>query len=402
MTKRLSCGLLAAVAIMAGGFAMPAMAKEGGLAPHQMVRSLQLVQDRIAAGDHAALPMQNRLLEMTDERLRIAAEDGFEDMRDIGALLAFAMSGGNPATLEAALSLNVFDRETRRIGQAVLHYLKGDVGRARNAFSRIDPDLHDKRIQPFVFLVKAAVQAQDTPVAALDMLDRARLLAPGTLVEEAALRRSIDLAAQSDDLDRFLRASSQYARRFLRSPYAVQFAESFVNGIVHFATSITDDQIEAVVTSMNREQARTVYLRLARSSAIEGHAQLLDFAAGRASGTEDDERDARSDLYANISAVTSQDVTEVMRRLEDLDKEGLTQRDRRLLHAARAVAAEVIAPAGNGRSNPSADATGTEEALDMAEPDSQTDRGDGAAEAFVSSARSKLEEIDALLGRIDR
>ena len=35
-----------------------------------MVRSLQLVQDRIASGDHAALPMQRKLLEMIDKRFR--------------------------------------------------------------------------------------------------------------------------------------------------------------------------------------------------------------------------------------------------------------------------------------------------------------------------------------------
>ena len=38
-----------------------------------MVRSLQLVQDRIASGDDAALPMQRKLLEMIDKRLREAA-----------------------------------------------------------------------------------------------------------------------------------------------------------------------------------------------------------------------------------------------------------------------------------------------------------------------------------------
>ena len=43
-----------------------------------MVRSLQLVQDRIAGGDHAALPMQRKLLEMIDAALRAAEPDDFE------------------------------------------------------------------------------------------------------------------------------------------------------------------------------------------------------------------------------------------------------------------------------------------------------------------------------------
>ncbi|MFN3765804.1 MAG: hypothetical protein ACK4R3_09560 [Aliihoeflea sp.] len=35
-----------------------AAAASSALQPFQMIRSLQLVQDRIANGDHAALPMQ--------------------------------------------------------------------------------------------------------------------------------------------------------------------------------------------------------------------------------------------------------------------------------------------------------------------------------------------------------
>jgi len=62
--KTLLCGLAALVLV---AVATPGRAAET-LQPYQMVRSLQLVQDRIAAGDHAALPMQAKLLEMIDAR----------------------------------------------------------------------------------------------------------------------------------------------------------------------------------------------------------------------------------------------------------------------------------------------------------------------------------------------
>ena len=70
------------------------------------------------------------------------------------------------------------------------------------------------------------------------MLDRARLLAPGTLVEEAALRRSIAVAAKLGDAKRFLRLSEQYVRAYLRSPYASQFADAFVAGVVTLNATI--------------------------------------------------------------------------------------------------------------------------------------------------------------------
>jgi len=68
ITSRLMGLLLLAAGYPSAGFA------QDTLQPYQLVRSLQLVQDRIAAGDHAAMPMQAKLLEMTDARLRQADE----------------------------------------------------------------------------------------------------------------------------------------------------------------------------------------------------------------------------------------------------------------------------------------------------------------------------------------
>lgn len=384
-----------AAALAASMPPMPASADDGGLAPYKMMRSLQLVQDRIANGDHAAVPMQSRLLEMTDERLRAAEADDFEDRRNVDAMLAAAMSGGNPTTLEATLSRHDFDEATRAVGNALVHYLNGDVGRARAGFAGLDHEAYGEQIRPFLLLINAAIISQPSPAAALDMLDRARLLAPGSLVEEAALRRSIALAAELQNLDRFILASAQYSRRFLRSPYAVEYAENMVEGIVRFASAITEQQIADIVQPMNREQARTVYLRLARKSAIEGHQGLLELASAQAAALESDAIDPRSQLYANISDVTSQQVGDVMKRLETLDEDALNQRDRRLLHAARAVAAGVLSPAAGGP----AEAPPVPE---TPEPAVQTDEGDGQADAFLASTRSKLDEIDALLERAQR
>ena len=61
------------------------------LEPYQMVRSLELVQDRIAAGDEAALPMQRKLLEMIDAKLLATPPAGFEDPRNFDALLVYAI-----------------------------------------------------------------------------------------------------------------------------------------------------------------------------------------------------------------------------------------------------------------------------------------------------------------------
>lgn len=387
---------LAVVAVMAG----PARAEalEGNaLQPYQMVRSLQLVQDRIADGDHAALPMQKKLLEMIDTRFRQAGETEFEDRRNFQALMVYAMSGGNPSTIADMLSRLEIDELDRQAGAGILGYLLGDVAQARAAMATIDPTAHNGEVGAFLWLVKGSVTAGENAAAGIRMLDHARLASPGTLVEEAALRRTISLAVSSKDVTKFMSASEQYARRFLRSPYASQFAETFVSGIVTLRHDALDlSSVQQTIAWMTAEQARTVYLRLARRAAIDGDRELLDFASARSHGDGDGTTDAfdpRGELYSSISSVTSETVQDVLSQLNELDSSQLSSRDRALLDAARTVAAEVVAPPANPRvlpAAPSVEPGGLETVSVETELPLETD-------ALVTSARSKLEAIDRLL-----
>ena len=59
--------------------------------------------------------------------------------------------------------------------------------------------------------------------AAVELLDWARLLSPGGLVEEAALRREIALLAGAKDVARVAMLTRQYVTRFAASLYAADF-----------------------------------------------------------------------------------------------------------------------------------------------------------------------------------
>lgn len=391
------CGrTLGALAFLALGTG-PVTAETGtaGLQPYQMVRSLQLVQDRIAGGDHAALPMQRKLLELVDARLRGAGNDEFRERRNFQAMMIYAMSGGNPSTIADLLARMDIDEADRAAGAGVLGYLTGNVAQAREAMAAIEPARYPAELAAFLALVKGSVVAGEDAAAGIAMLDEARLAAPGTLVEEAALRRTIALASGAGDAEKFMSASEQYARRFLRSPYASQFAESFVSGMIALDREKLDlRRIEQTVAWMTREQATTVYLRLARNAAIDGDAELLEFATRHTAGEDDttpEELDPRSELYSSISSVTSDTVDEVLSRLDELDATQLSSRDRALLRAARTVAAEVVAPVGAAAAPPLwLEDYPTEEAAAPNQPASDADE-------LVASTRSKLEAIDKLL-----
>jgi chemotaxis protein MotC len=388
---RLLAATLALAALCASS---PVAASEGPLRPYQMVRSLQLVQDRIAGGDHAALPMQRKLLEMIDQRLRAFEPGDMDDPRNFRAVLIYGMSGGNPVTLEILLSRLELDEDEAAIAKGVLAYLNGRLLEARNIFAALDIEAQQEEVAPFLALVKGSVIAGEDAQAAMLLLDRARLLAPGTLVEEAALRRKLALALDRTDAEAFLSVASAYVRRFLRSPYAAQFAEAFVGGIARFEDGLDMARVDDIVSWMSSEQAATVYLRLARIAAIEGRRDMLEFAASRArehAGRMGHPTDARSALYAGIASVTGEEVADVLQKLQSIDAGELSQRDRALLDAASTVARGVVAPvpAPSRPAHRDAIAPPAAAETDDAAPDD--------ADAFVTEARGTLDAIDDLL-----
>lgn len=391
--------------------APPVAALSSGLQPYQMSRSLQLVQDRIADGDHAAMPMQTRLIEMIDERLRHAGAEDFEDERNFDALLIYGMSGGNPATFEAVISRLDLEDEREQLAQGVKHYVAGNLPAAREAFADLDLDKWSPAVAAFAALVNGSVLVGSEPERAVAFFDQARLLSPGTLIEEAALRRAVTLHAGAGDHERFIQAASQYARRFLRSPYASQYAQALVTGITGMFDHIDRRKIEDTLAWMSREQAQTIYLRLARQAAIDGHDSMLEFASAKArqiSGAEDGGHDVRSLLYSSIASVTSDTVDSVVYQLRQIDRSRLSASDLVLLEAAEAIAAEVVArPPGTGpAAEPLAepqDANATDRTAAAVSaspvPDTMVDPTptDQRTDDIITSARDKLEAIDRML-----
>lgn len=433
--------LRAAAMVLAVVAACPALPAENStLQPYQMVRSLQLVQDRIASGDHAALPMQNKLLEMIDARFRAADGNELADKRNFRAMLVYAMSGGNPATIEVALARLDLEEADAAIAKGILAYLRGRQGDARSALSDTDPMTAPPELGAFLALVKASIATAEDARTAIGLFDQARLLGPGTLIEEAALRRSVDLGATLDDAPRFLRASSQYVRRYLQSPYASQFADAFIAGVLALHASIDLKAIDDVVAGMDAEQRKFIYLRLARRSAIDGLADLSAFASERAERGEvtgNGGPDPRAVLYSSLASVTSETVGDVLAKLRGIDRNRLTENDRLLLDAAEAVAAEMttmpassdpateplpIAQDGNdvaesdmpaeaaSLNDPRAvDPSATEpaspmelEAVPAAEAPPESGTVPDAADMMVSETRKTLEAIDKLLGETAR
>ncbi|SIQ02355.1 chemotaxis protein MotC [Rhizobium sp. RU35A] len=346
--KRTSTFLFAGALAALWGSAMAAEPQTAdGLEPYQMMRSLQFVQDTVVMGDHSAAEMQRFMLSALDKRLRTINPAAFDDPRNVDAALIYAMSGGNPATLEFLVAKDVSGHFDTRVVDALRKYLNGKGMLASHSFAKMVPEYRNQRIGPYLALVAGNVAVAKSPKDAMGFYDWARLMAPGTIVEEAALRRSVAIAVEANLPDKALSYARQYARRFVFSPYASQFADLFVRLVVdHFGT-IHEEDVDGTLEVMNDDRSREIYLRIARQATIAGKSDLARFAAARAAERGKDlpaRDDSLARLFGGVAQLPGGKALDAAKILADIPDAVLSPEDRALRAAAQRVAEEVLRP----------------------------------------------------------
>lgn len=403
-----------------------------GTEPYKMLRSLQFVQDSVVLGDHSAAEMQRFMLETIDKRLREADSAIFEEPRNIDATLIYAMSGGNPATLEFLVARDIDGNFDNRVTDALRKYLSGKGTLIAKTLGDMVTEYRDTKIAPYLALIAGNVMIPRDPAAALKFYDWARLTAPGTIVEEAALRRSLAVAVEGGMVDKAGAYANRYARRFLHSPYASQFADLFVQLVVEHTEAFDQAAIEGTLVYMDTDRQREVYLRIARQAAIKGRNELARQAADKAkllSGTAEG-ADALAKLYGGLAGIPTNEVGAAIAAIAAIPDEILSPSDRALRDAAAAIAEEVVrkpeansqaqapepsvaiqndasvvdgsspaAPASDEQQDPTAPASDPQNASPQtAESDAEGSKDqDPEFRSFVDTGRSKLDAIDDLL-----
>lgn len=376
----------------------PSTAAYEGIAPFKMVRSLQFVQDSVVLGDHSAGEMQRHLLTLIDERLRTAETDVFIDKRNVDAALIYAMSGGNPETLAHLMRGKGGSHFNADLAQTLTTYFSGNPEKARVKLISLLDEYKGSRIESYLTLVAANVTAPRDAPAALKLFDWARLLAPGTIIEESALRRATHIASKAGLIEQAMNNAERYVRRYLHSPYASQFVDIFVYAVVEHSDEVDATRMEYILSLMDAPRQREIYLRMARMSTIAGKERLALLAANRADALSGEKRDIVRDLaafYAGVASVPTSNISEAIEAIAAVPDNKLSDRDRALRDAARVIADEVTRqPTLTQTAVPAALAQDIQPTDQQDEP--MLDDND-PIKAFMAAKRSTLDDIDQLL-----
>jgi chemotaxis protein MotC len=221
------------------GLAPRAWGEGAGLAeakqPFEIVRSIEAIQDQVVLGNAGARSRLPKVIMQLSERLLTAKPEVWRDPKNAGAAVLYALSGGPAKVMRKVLDLGLSPEPDLALMRGTLAYLEGRHDEAKKCISHIDPSALPPSLGAHIAMIQSALIAKDDPHEALRLLDRARVILPGTLVEEAALRRALVLANQISDIDKFAYLSSDYIWRFPKSEYFESFRQQFAEAIIHFS-----------------------------------------------------------------------------------------------------------------------------------------------------------------------
>lgn len=373
--------------------------------PLQMVRTLHLMQDQIATGSTEAHVGQRGLLSVLDIRLMELAAEVWQNGKNVHAAVSFVLSGGNPGLLRKLLELgsSVVTENDRPLVEGALAYVEGREEAAYNALVSLDPRTFPPTMSAQLALVQSALAVRKDPAKSDELLDFVRLQAPGTLLEEGALRRQVFVASQTGHIEKFQSLATDYLRRFRHSVYAGNFRQRLASASTRIDFGQDRSRFDGFVAMMQElepEARRDLYLLVARASVEQGFAKSARLLASKAKelAEGDTVSIARARLYRAASMITSpEEIKAAVEELHQLDRALLPASDVALLDSA-------IAMAGHIQTMPGAPAALAEKAKPLLTKAAAEKTADLNTQAqgleqlqALSKARDALSRVDKLI-----
>lgn len=310
--------------------------------PFDIIRTIQFLQDQVARGNGRAIQVQAMLLRRFGPVFVEADPKVWSDGRNLRAAVLFVLSGGPPAVLRHLMDTGVVEERHQPLVKGALAYVENRLSEAEELLTRVDYTDMEPGLEAHLNLVLGQVKQLTKKKEAVAHLDRARLLAPGGLIEEAALRMEMLIVDGLGDHVTADRLARQYFDRFSRSSYSANFEARFA---AVYASRGKMDAAGARATMLDVTERlpaanrRTIYLAVARRTLIEGNlafAALVAESALETDGISDAERQ-RAKLYVLAATIGASGTPDPATSLAAIDRAELRPEDTVLLDAASSV-----------------------------------------------------------------
>ncbi len=317
--------------------------------PYELIRTLEIVQDRIATGHRDAHLYLRKLLAEISKKLFVVPDTAWQKPKNSRAAILYALSGGDSRILQKLLDLGPLPCIEENLLKGLLAYSKGDSEIAKSRLMEIAPRTLDSRTSAHFALAQAMLIAAESPKKAMSYFDLARILAPGTLVEEAAIRRETVIAALTEDFDTFEMLTSQYFRRFGKSVYVPEFVSRFAVAVSTSKYAEDHSRFASLsqrLDNLSAEEKRSAYVAIIEAAIVRGRVQLTRTVAEKLTKlvNADPALFLQAKLYDVAAMVATEDYEKAVAQLNTIDRNRLAPRDQALFDAALELSKRIRLP----------------------------------------------------------
>lgn len=312
---------------------------EGDGQPWRVIRHLQLLQDAIVQGEPDAIDNYRKALIIAGNHLAGLGPPVWDHQRNVAAVAVYLLIGGDPLVGDAAMARSALDEGDLLALRIARAYARKELARAHRLFGELDFGTLPHSARGQFALARSMVFASVDPASAGHWLDRARRLAPGTLIEEAALRRLVRIAGEAGDVDRFDFLARSYLDRFRASGYFPDFVRNFAVAMMLLPAENQGRlavMFEALCDAMEPQRQLPILTYIAKRGTVDGKVKLSAFAARRAMEIvgEESKFHAQFALYLGAAEVVETEKNaQAVALLESIDAEDLDPPHRSLLQA---------------------------------------------------------------------
>lgn len=225
--------LIALLAYVVFALTSAGFAQDRDEEPVKLMRRLHQAYEAMARGDAGARLEHEQLLVAIPAALANAERRLWREPQNARAVISYVLSGGEPKALRDLLAAGLIPEQFRRLAEGAVAYAEGREHEAASRLLDIEARTLDPELSGAVALVQGVISTRTAPEKAIRFFDQARLLAPGTVVEEAALRREMLLLTAGSDIDKLKLLLQRYIQQYPRSYYADTFWQQLAKEIAN-------------------------------------------------------------------------------------------------------------------------------------------------------------------------
>jgi chemotaxis protein MotC len=337
--------------------------------PYEIVHALQEIQDRVARNENAEEQAQGALLREFSETAASVPPKGWERARNRDAFVWFLLAGGRAKPMARHIEAVGMSPEERRLINGAIAAADGRDSDAFQLLRNVDAKSLPPGLGGIVALTQARLAPKADISATMNYLDTARLLAPGALVEEAALRQQIVLMSDAGNRERFVALSRRYFAKFARSAFATPFGHRFKAAFARMWRASDEAarlDLEPVLGSLPAEERAQLFLTVARDAILSGDLEAAGTAARRVrvDYSEGSPAANQAEVYKSAAGVFGGESAQSVADLRSLTASALPPAERALRSAALALAERIRA--GASSSDAVADQTYTPQMREIA------------------------------------